>query len=67
MVYFLLHLGAVVSINHVDKEGNTALHFASAYCSAEYVESLLICGAKISVRNHANRLPLEEAKVYLIF
>ena len=64
MVYFLIHIGAVSSINHIDKKGNTALHFAAAHCDPEYVDMLLVCGAKITDRNHANRLPIEEAKVY---
>jgi ankyrin repeat protein len=38
MVVRLLHMGAIDSINALDSEGNSALHFAAAHCEPEYVQ-----------------------------
>lgn len=38
MMVRLLHMGAIDSINSLDHEGNTALHFAAANCEPEYVQ-----------------------------
>lgn len=38
MVVRLLRMGAIDTINKLDPEGNTALHFAAAKCEPEYLE-----------------------------
>jgi hypothetical protein len=38
MMVRLLHMGAIDSINSLDHEGNSALHFAAAHCDPEYVQ-----------------------------
>jgi ankyrin repeat protein len=44
----LLRRGAMESINHVDRDGNTALHYATLGADASFVELLLACGEKSS-------------------
>ena len=61
-VMLLLKKGAMMSINVQDRKGMSALHYAARFASPELATVLLICGANISLRSHADLLPVEEAQ-----
>lgn len=61
IVRMLLDHDAKSTINHVERNGNSALHWAY---SPEIVELLLENGADPTIRNNKGQTPLEQAQEY---
>jgi ankyrin repeat protein len=59
MVRYLI--GLKVPITWYDKDGNTALHYATISCSLPIVMQLIVSGAKVNAKNILSRTPLHEA------
>jgi ankyrin repeat protein len=60
-VQLLIDHNAKETINHIDKGGNSALHWAS---DVKIVELLLKNGADPTIRNNKGQTPLEQAREY---
>lgn len=60
LVMYLLQRGSISVLNHQDKRGWSALHFAAGFCDAITVKALLIAGADKFARNGMGRLPVDE-------
>ena len=59
----LLNVSAKL-INHKDKEGNTALHYATIGGYIPVCQKLVRAGANIEVKNNNDMLPIDYAKQY---
>jgi len=51
------------ALHHTDDQGNSALHYAARNGHESCVQALLAAGADPTLRNHAGRTPLVEAKL----
>jgi hypothetical protein len=63
-VMFLLRNGAILTLEAVDIDGGTALHYAARFASSLVVQLLLLCGSNVAIRDASGRLPTEEARAY---
>jgi len=63
-VMFLLRNGAILTLEAVDIDGGTALHYAARFASSLVVQLLLLCGSNVAIRDAFGRLPTEEARAY---
>ena len=59
---YLLKKGSITTINNVDSKGWTVLHYAASFASIQLVKILLLCDAKVSIKNHLGYRPFEEAQ-----
>ncbi|KAI8746550.1 ankyrin repeat domain-containing protein 50 [Biomphalaria glabrata] len=56
---YLIDKGA--EVNRQDNKGLTALHIASKYCTFDFVNVLIKCGALVNLKSHDGSTPLHQA------